>query len=165
MKHKKTHLPVFGIGPIFIIILLFITIVSLLVNELGYLNLFNIDKYIIIFETIGFIFIIEGITIWALAVLVCRIDSNIKKNKLVTNGIYRYTRNPIYSAFIFVFSGLMIINHNFILLIFPFIYWVALTIIMKMTEEKWLIKKYGQEYEEYAKRTNRCIPFFPKKGK
>lgn len=29
---------------------------------------------------------------------------------------------------------------------------------MMLTEEKWLQKEFGKEYEEYKKRVNRCIP-------
>ena len=34
---------------------------------------------------------------------------------------------------------------------------------MKSTEEKWLADLYGQEYEDYCARTNRCILWFPKR--
>ncbi len=47
-----------------------------------------------------------------------------------------------------------------ILLILPFVYWLAMTILMKKTEEKWLYELYGQKYLEYCKKVNRCIPWF-----
>jgi len=34
--------------------------------------------------------------------------------------------------------------------------------ILINTEEKWLLKVYGDEYAEYKKIVNRCIPWFPK---
>jgi protein-S-isoprenylcysteine O-methyltransferase Ste14 len=34
-----------------------------------------------------------------------------------------------------------------------------MTVVLKNTEEKWLLDLYGKEYEEYKKRVNRCIPF------
>ena len=48
--------------------------------------------------------------------------------------------------------------NNLYLLIMPFVYWILLTIMMINTEEKWLRKKYGEEYTNYCKRVNRCIP-------
>lgn len=33
---------------------------------------------------------------------------------------------------------------------------------MISTEEKWLLDLYGEEYAEYKKNVNRCIPWFPK---
>ena len=35
--------------------------------------------------------------------------------------------------------------------------------IIKNTEEKWLKALYGNEYAEYCRNVNRCIPGFPKK--
>ena len=40
--------------------------------------------------------------------------------------------------------------------------WFILTVVLINTEEKWLLKVYGDEYAEYKKRVNRCIPWFPK---
>ena len=37
-----------------------------------------------------------------------------------------------------------------------------LTIVLKNTEEKWLLDLYGEEYARYKKHVNRCIPWFPK---
>ena len=34
---------------------------------------------------------------------------------------------------------------------------------LKNTEEKWLANLYGQEYIDYCKRVNRCIPWLPRK--
>lgn len=38
-----------------------------------------------------------------------------------------------------------------------------MTVLMKGTEEKWLLKLYGTEYSNYCKRVNRCIPWFAKR--
>lgn len=52
-----------------------------------------------------------------------------------------------------------------LLLVEGFLVWksAAMTILMKETEEKWLAKLYGQEYRDYCKKVNRCLPWFPKK--
>ena len=33
------------------------------------------------------------------------------------------------------------------------------TVTLKLTEEKWLRNLYGQDYADYMKRVNRCIPW------
>lgn len=38
-----------------------------------------------------------------------------------------------------------------------------MTVLMKNTEEKWLSKRYGSEYEAYCRRVNRCIQGIPDK--
>ncbi len=45
----------------------------------------------------------------------------------------------------------------------PFVFWVLLTVMMQAAEEKWLLAQFGDEYKEYCKRVNRCIPWFPKR--
>ncbi|MBR2257265.1 MAG: hypothetical protein IJ899_07995 [Blautia sp.] len=42
--------------------------------------------------------------------------------------------------------------------------WVILTIALKLTEDKWLLNLYGQDYADYMKRVNRCIPWPPRKA-
>ncbi|WP_113672145.1 methyltransferase family protein [Vallitalea guaymasensis] len=70
-------------------------------------------------------------------------------------------RNPIYSAFAIVFTGILCLYNNLLLLIFPFTYWLLLSIIVKK-EEIILEKIFGKEYLIYKSKVNRCIPWFPK---
>ena len=97
---------------------------------------------------------------WISAITISKIDYGIKNNKLVTTGIYAYVRNPIYSAFLFICTGIILFENNLYLLILPIFYWFFLTVLMKKTEEKWLINMYGKEYEDYCRKVNRCIPYF-----
>lgn len=60
-------------------------------------------------------------------------------------------------------TGTILIAHNLYLLIIPILFWIEMTIVLKNTEEKWLTNLYGQEYIDYCKRVNRCIPWFPRK--
>ena len=92
-----------------------------------------------------------------------RIGENIRRNNLVQTGVYAYVRNPVYSAFLMICSGVLLLEGNLWLLILPIIFWLCLTILMKNTEEKWLAALYGEEYSNYCKRVNRCIPWPPKK--
>ena len=100
-----------------------------------------------------------GAVMWIMAVIVSKVDDNIKKNHLVTTGIYAWVRNPIYSACMFACTGFILIIGNVFFFVLPFVYWLFMTVLMKHTEEKWLRDLYGQEYEDYCKRVNRCIPW------
>lgn len=162
-KNNKKHLPIFSIGPIYVIILLILTLGFSYLNYKKYINNFKIISWTVLLDVSGVSLIILGIIIWFFAVVVAKIDKEIKNNKLVVNGVYRYVRNPIYSAFLYVFSGILFLNHNFILLGLPILYWAFLTILLKKTEEKWLYEKYGNGYLEYCRHTNRCIIFFQRK--
>ena len=39
----------------------------------------------------------------------------------------------------------------------------GMTLFLIFTEEKWLVDMYGEEYKEYCKKVNRCIPWFSRK--
>ena len=90
--------------------------------------------------------------------LIQNIAHEIQSGKLVTTGIYSVTRHPIYTAFFFIFSGILTTAHNLFMLGFTLFFYLYLVIFMRNREEKWLTKKFGQEYLEYAKRTPRILP-------
>lgn len=88
-----------------------------------------------IFFIIAAIFmILLGICLWIQAVIVQKINKKVTEKKLITTGVYSIVRNPVYSAFIFIFTGLLLFTANYILLIFLFVFWAFLTILMKNTE-------------------------------
>ena len=152
---KNKHLSVWGIGPVYVSIILITTFILVIINKKLPFYLFPIPMLSII---IGIILIFIGISLWISAVVFSKITSEIKSNRLVTNGIFAYVRNPIYSAFMFICSGIIILLNNVILFVVPLLYWLFLTILMIKTEEKWLKNIYKQEYIEYCKKVNRCIP-------
>lgn len=93
-----------------------------------------------------------------------KINKKVKEKKLITSGVYSLVRNPVYSAFIFIFTGILLLTANLYLLILPFVFWFFLTILMKNTEEKWLKNEFGKEYEIYLREVNRVIPWFRRKS-
>ena len=88
-------------------------------------------------------------------------DNNIEY-LLITTGVYSIVRNPVYSAVLLMCTGAICMANNLVLFFIPVICWIYITIFLKLTEEKWLVNLYGQEYIEYCKRVNRCIPWFPR---
>lgn len=161
-KDRERKLPIFGVGPVYVISCLILTICGLSLDYYGLLESGEVPKAKILLSIIGIIFIICGITLWIKAVLFQRIRDEIKAGHLVTDGVYSIVRNPIYSAFTFIFTGVLLFASNLYLLIMPFIFWVYLTILMKFTEEKWMKEKFGEEYVTYCKKVNRIIPWFRK---
>lgn len=162
-KNEKGILPVFGIGPIYVISCLVLTIGGLALDYFGFLEMGKIYRAQILMFIIGMLFIVGGTVLWIKAVLIQKIGAKIKKGNLITTGVYSVVRNPIYSAFLFIFSGVLFLAYNLYLLLIPFIFWAYLTILMKYTEEKWLKEKFGDEYEIYLQKVNRAIPWFRKK--
>ena len=160
---KKDHLPILGVGPLYVITIVLITIISIIFSATRFIPVITFTNMRWIFILIGILCFAIGITLWLRAVIIDKLDTHIIKNELVTTGVYAYVRNPVYSAFMFVCTGVLLIYGNLVLLLLPIIYWGLMTVLMKSTEEKWLEDLYGQEYIQYLQRVNRCIPWKRKK--
>ena len=159
---KTKHLPILGVGPMYVITIILMTVISIILSTTRMIPIITFTNIRWIFVLSGILCFIIGITLWLKAVIIDRLDAHIIKNELVTTGVYAYVRNPVYSAFMFVCTGVLLIYGNLVLLVLPIIYWEFMTVLMKLTEEKWLEDLYGKEYIQYRQRVNRCIPW---KGK
>lgn len=157
---KKKHLPLMGVGPVYVIVIIALTIAGILATAFNVIGQISFSYFYIPVAVIAVVLIITGLFFWYSANFKSKLDNNIKNNNLITTGVYAYVRNPVYSAFLMICTGALLLANNIWLLILPVIYWVFLTVLMKNTEEKWLADLYGCEYTEYCKKVNRCIPFF-----
>jgi len=86
--------------------------------------------------------------------------------RLVTSGPFRYTRNPIKLGANLFYFGMGTICDQFVTgLIMLIIGLVLGTVYHKCVEEKELLIRFGNEYEEYRERTSFLIPMPPRKHK
>jgi len=79
-----------------------------------------------------------------------------RPDRLVTTGVFAFSRNPIYVAFGFVLLGQFLVFPNWILLV----YMVAATWLFDRQvsrEEEYLSEHYGQQYSEYCNRVRRYL--------
>ena len=165
MDHNKNgHLPIYGIGPILCWPMAMLTAVGIVLSNKKIIqSVISNEPISIIMTIIGILLIIEGIVLFFAADLNGNLQDNIKENKLKTNGSYNFVRNPCYCLFLLGCTGAILISHNLLLLVLPLIFYIVMTIVLKNTEEKWLSELYGDEYRDYCRRVNRCIPWFSKK--
>lgn len=154
------NLPVFGIGPVYVLSCFVVTALGLVLDYSGKLNFGKVFACKTAALIIGILLMIAGVSLWVCTVLIQRIRDSIKEGKLITTGVYSFVRNPIYSAFIIVFTGAVVTVGNLVLLVLPVIFWAVLTIVLKRTEEKWLLEKFEDEYACYCKQVNRILPWF-----
>lgn len=162
VSDKQTDLPIFGVGPLYVLSCLLLMIIGLVFHHQGHLRRGEMEGGKVIFGILGIFSILLGIWLWIHSVIIQSVSKEISQGKLVTTGVYGIVRNPIYSAFLFIFTGVLLFFSNYLLLLLPVIYWVFLTVLMKCTEEVWLKERFGDAYEEYCKRVNRVIPWFRK---
>jgi len=159
MSDKNQKLSLYGIGPVYGTIISVLTATAFLCRNLNIFQSGKIEKLKIPFIIAGIIFVLIGIFMWIQAVIVSKIDDGIRENYLVTRGIYAWVRNPIYSAFMMAYTGIVLIIGNVFFFVLPFLYWLLMTVLVRNTEEKWLYNMFGDEYKEYCKKVNRCIPW------
>ncbi len=79
-----------------------------------------------------------------------------RPDKLITTGIFAFSRNPIYVAFLLVLAGEFLVFPNWILLVY---FGAAAWLIHRqvLREEEYLRAHYGREYSEYCSRVRRYL--------
>ncbi len=76
---------------------------------------------------------------------------------LVTVGLYRYSRNPMYVAVGLILLGWAIAFGSIGLLIYTIIVLVAFHLRIVYSEEPWLARTHGIQWEQYAQRVRRWL--------
>tara|TARA_B100000508_G_C11404616_1_gene250105 strand:- start:423 stop:875 length:453 start_codon:yes stop_codon:yes gene_type:complete len=80
-----------------------------------------------------------------------------KKNTLISNGIYKYVRHPIYTGILLIMFSYAFLKMSIILVVISSILWLVLYFKSRL-EEEYLVQRHS-EYRDYKERTGR---FFPK---
>lgn len=78
--------------------------------------------------------------------------------KLVTTGLYRYIRHPMYGSLFILGLGMFLKSITWQSFILMMIIAIALFITCKV-EEKEMLKKFGDEYKAYISKTKMFIPY------
>ena len=79
------------------------------------------------------------------------------RSKLVTGGIYAYTRNPLYLSVTIIFLGWFFALRLTPAAILTILFFVHFLLVAKW-EERELGERFGREYEEYRKRVPFLVP-------
>lgn len=80
-------------------------------------------------------------------------------DKPITKRLYRVTRHPIYISHDFILIGLSVACASWLFLLIS-AFWIVGQHISAIREEALCIKKYGDKYQEYMKKTPRYFLFF-----
>ena len=79
-----------------------------------------------------------------------------KTNGININGLYRISRNPMYIAYFICLLGCVLISNSWTLFILLMIFQISSHWII-LSEERWCIKKFGEEYIRYMNKVRRYI--------
>lgn len=80
-------------------------------------------------------------------------------HRLITEGIYAHIRHPIYTSYILLFMGYVVLFQapvSAVLFIAVLVVWYGSRISL---EEAMLIEKFGDAYRKYCTKTKRLFPF------
>jgi len=145
----------FGLG---LVTLLFTSLTTILgINDL----LFRIKKLPpFVLYWVGVANVVTFFPIFILGILSLKPRGAIGyAEKLVTKGIYRYLRNPMYSGLSFTLFGLGLLVQNLGVSLTG-LFWLLICFFQVRREEKELEKRFGKQYLEYKARTPGFIPYF-----
>jgi protein-S-isoprenylcysteine O-methyltransferase Ste14 len=172
MKNLNKMILGYIIGGLLVIIIIpsIIYFVTILMNNIYELNIIqnSILQWIIVLFLliVGLLFGVSSIIYQNIIgrggpLEISNIEISPKTKNLVISGPYRFTRNPmLFGTFLIYFALAIIINSItavFIVILFAVF---MLTVVVKM-EEKRLLKDFGNQYEQYRKKTSMIIPWFP----
>ena len=154
-QDKRQKMPTYGAAPYLYISILVPNLTGWLLSqsvlESGLLK----GGFKDLFYLIGFLLMVVAARLSGVKSF---ISTSIQTSELKTTGIYARTRNPIYFSWWLSGIGITLTLHNMWLLILIPIQWVLLTVVIRITDEKWLYELHGEAYKDYCARVNRWIP-------
>lgn len=84
-------------------------------------------------------------------------DKTKDASPLVTSGIYKYVRNPMYTTDVIILTSVFLISGTYFSALLAILYIIQLYPFVRL-EEKELMESFGESYARYCKETPRFIP-------
>lgn len=79
---------------------------------------------------------------------------------LVTQGVYKYMRHPMYSAIFLMFMAQPFLVHNWIAGFGALLAFTAMYLFRIDYEEKMMLDRFGDDYRAYCAKSGRILPKF-----
>ena len=145
---------------------IFLTLIYYL--GVGIDNYFNLPKIPLNLNLIAYPLIIIGIgimfSVFYLFIefgegtpIPTQFTSKFATKKLVTNGVFKYSRNPFAIGMFMTFIGIGLYIQSYSLILFPIVISPVVHLFMMYIEEPDMERRFGKEYLEYKKRVPRWI--------
>ena len=156
-KENKDHANVAAHPPIIFMILL---AAGLLLHKMIPLGILNNPGILI--RAFGILLIITALLIQMQTVmLMLRKKTALRPNQetttIITSGFFKYSRNPLYLTLMMIFCGIGIYNNLLWLLILLPVLLISLDRAVVCREERYLEKKFGEEYLHYKSKVRRWL--------
>ncbi|WP_028043478.1 methyltransferase family protein [Candidatus Stoquefichus massiliensis] len=76
--------------------------------------------------------------------------------KINTNGIYRFSRHPMYLSYFVYFMGCVFLTQSIFLLVIVLIFQISAHWII-LSEERWCLQQFGEQYKDYMSEVRRYL--------
>ncbi|MBT8302921.1 MAG: isoprenylcysteine carboxylmethyltransferase family protein [Bacteroidia bacterium] len=116
----------------------------------------SISSWILVVQSIGIVIALSGIS--AGGIHGFNMQPEVKSDVLITNGIYRYIRNPMYLGILLFFSADLLSRPTLTRMI-AFAILIVTLFLKILSEERFLSIKFGDDYAQYKSTSYRLIPF------
>ncbi|MBT8366674.1 MAG: DUF1295 domain-containing protein [Deltaproteobacteria bacterium] len=81
------------------------------------------------------------------------------RGRLYTEGLFSKSMHINYFGDIVLFTGFAMITHRFFMLVIPSVMTLNFVFIIIPSLDRYLEKKYGAEFRDYAQKTKKLIPW------
>ena len=115
----------------------------------------------LILQTAGFLLVVLGFLLGLAALIAFQRartnNTNRSESRLVTSGIYRFTRNPVYLGFLFMLVGILLNADSYWGIVLAPILVILFNRLVIGPEEAIVLQKFGKEYSSYCARVRRWL--------
>jgi protein-S-isoprenylcysteine O-methyltransferase Ste14 len=80
-----------------------------------------------------------------------------RTSRIVTNGVYKYSRNPMYLGFLFMLIGGSFLMGTMPSMFAPIVFFIIIDKVFIPYEEEKLLSAFGDEYSNYQRVTRRWL--------
>ena len=146
-----------GIGPVFASVSISYGLLSLVISRYfhPFFRIVFVPDWVL--NILGVSLIVIGIPFFLISVVTAMKAYN--ANELVTEGIFRCCRHPLYASWVvFIVPGIVFLANTWIGLTAPiFMYFILRILVQK--EEIYLVNVFGSEYLDYKKKVPCILPY------
>jgi len=141
-----------------LVVVLFFALIMALIAHYSVIDFSAFILYLTVsLVTIGCVFCIAGLVSFRLANTTVDPSKPEQATNLVTSGVYRFSRNPMYVGFVFILLGWGIWLSSLWALLCVAGFIAYLTLFQIIPEERALTKLFGEDYTQYKNKVKRWL--------
>lgn len=141
-------------------LILFIIFISVWIfDSFFYKEIYFFAVYVPLFLRILIVTLIASFAFWLVVNGMKTVFGEIRERPhVITKGVFSIVRHPVYLGAMLIYLAIFLSTFS-ILTSITYILVIALYIFLSLSEEKELIKRFGDEYREYINNVPMLIPY------